>query len=246
MSGERISFRGLPALERVVDALDTVVAQQGTRHFVLAGGLAVLARLGAFVRVTNDMDTVSAQGDELIEFVEQLDEAGEVEGHLAVDGVRFDVLGVESSATWEDIAQVADEDARLFVAGHLWSLEEATPLTLVTATTRVTLPVASVRSLLVMKLGAYHSARRSPNKRLSDALDVYLLVERCVRDRLFEAPVPAVVAEVAVSALRRLEAGEADLRRRITLGGWADEVRLEALPVLVEDLVTDLRTHTAR
>lgn len=72
---------------------------------------------------------------------------------------------------------------RLFVLGHRWALESAEPLRVVVAASDVDaiLPIAMPAALVATKLHAFCD-RQQNEKRASDALDIYRLLETQDRD----------------------------------------------------------------
>lgn len=246
MSGEPPAVRlaGTPEVDRVLAALAVLVAADPDRHFVLAGGLGVMARIGEVHRVTLDIDAVTDTGGDFVEVIEGLDGTTRQGSHLFLDGVKIDVLGIQPSTRWDDIGDIdGDPQGRLFNASLLWAYQEATPLTIASSATSATVPVATARSLLVTKLSAYHSARRMAAKRSTDAADLYLLLEACAAgDGLFHGAVPAAVVEVTRDALHDVIDNVALFQSRLRSTVTAPDVAGTHLVALCDQVIADLDT----
>ncbi len=244
MSGEprTVTLVGAPEVERVIAALADLVAADADRHFVLAGGLGVMARIGEVHRVTLDIDAVTGAEADFVEIIEDLDGAAWEGERLYLDGVKVDVLGIDPATHWAEIGAIdGDPQGRLFIASLLWAYQEATPLTITSSATSATVPVASARSLLVTKLSAYHSARRMAAKRPSDAADLYLLLEACVAGTgLFHGSIPDVVAEVTRDALQMVAHNVALFQSRLRSTATAPDVTSTRLVALCDQVIEDL------
>lgn len=138
-------------------------------------------------RATNDVDTVSEGAgprDLALQYLGDRDAAEE--NRIEIDGVKVDVM-----ETWplpDNSGDLPDDDLdRLFVVGHRWALDSATPVAIdaVSPAGGVesgTLIVATVPALVACKLHAI-ADRKGPSlsKRESDALDLVRLTGYLVR-----------------------------------------------------------------
>jgi hypothetical protein len=81
-----------------------------------------------------------------------------------------------------DLSDIVALD-RLFVVGHRWALDSAEPMRVLVASSDVDvlLPVAMPAALVATKLHAFCD-RQQDEKRASDALDIYRLLETQDRD----------------------------------------------------------------
>jgi predicted nucleotidyltransferase len=238
--GERtVAFAPTPEAERLVAAMAELTAARPA-PFVLVGGLAVAARLEVFHRATQDLDAVVAQ--ERARFhdltVEAVTSARVRGGHLVVADVPVDVIDVDVTTAYDDIARLDDPRDRLFTAGHLFAYRDASALELVCADARAVVRIATPRALLVSKLHAYLSPRRGPGKAPSDALDVLELGRLLVRhDRTdFDDDVPDVVRRSARWGVAEVAANPSELVRRLGLAGTkVPAAEVEALLSLLDD-----------
>lgn len=164
------------------------------RH-ALVGGLAVMCRLAAVHRVTQDIDTVTeTTAPTAVEVIAS--SVGAVDpsnaNRVIIDGVKIDVIDTEAFG-YEDLDGVGPED-RLFVVSHRWALDTATGMEIVADGAMAAIPVATPSALVAMKSGAIQRGRpRDPRKLGSDLYDVYrLLLEHdragAVADSLGAAP----------------------------------------------------------
>ncbi|MDZ7676697.1 MAG: hypothetical protein U5K30_16720 [Acidimicrobiales bacterium] len=160
----------------LVDAL----AHLAGFDFALVGGLAVMARIGAGHRATNDLDGVfdNVDGDTTAVLVH----AGVAENDPAIQRVRIDGTKIDIIDTAE---LPADPDALpddpkglLFVCAHRWAFESATPLRLISDHREVVVQVAVPDALVAMKSHALRWAtpQRRSTKRVSDLHDLYRLI----------------------------------------------------------------------
>lgn len=175
-------------VSRLVRSATTLFEMPRFRPAALVGGLAVTIRLATVHRATNDVDTV-AEGagprDLALQYLGDRDAAEE--NRIEVDGVKVDVM-----ETWplpDDSGDLPDDDLdRLFVVGHRWALDSATPVAIdaVSPAGSVieagTLIVATMPALVACKLHAI-ADRKGPSlsKRESDALDLVRLTGDLVR-----------------------------------------------------------------
>jgi hypothetical protein len=240
--GERtVAFAPSPEAERLVAAMAELTTARPA-PFVLVGGLAVAARLEVFHRATQDLDAVVAQERSRFQdlTVEAIGSATVTRGQLVVGDVPIDVIDVDLTTAYDDIAALDAPLDRLFTAGHLFAYRDAGAVELVCADARAVVRIASPRALLVSKLHAYLSPRRAPGKAPSDALDLLELGRLLVRhDRTdFDADVPAVVLAAARWAVADVAAAPQELVRRLHVGGVtvpAAEV-VALLSLLADDL----------
>jgi hypothetical protein len=228
----RVRFAADPEARRLVAA----VAKLSATPFVLVGGLAVAARLRVFHRATQDLDAVV--GEERRRFeqlaVETVTGAAVSDGTLTVDGVNVDIIDIDPTVAFEDIADLDEPHDRLFVAGHLFAYRDAAAVTLIAGDRAAVVTVATTRALLVTKLGAYHSPRRDPRKHSSDGLDVYELGRILVTEAGVYADVPATVPDVLRWALEKVGDHPGELVRRLAVAGrQVSGVEVEALVSLL-------------
>lgn len=204
----------------MVTALGQVVAATDS-GLVLAGGLGVIARVGSPYRATADMDGVVAN---LWRETSALLAIGTATGRadrLDVAGVPLDLIEVDPSVSWGEIATIAADnpDGFHFVAGHRFVWEEHTPIEITTGTASTVIECGSARALLAAKLGASLNPRRPSEKHASDALDVWKLLEACTTDRGngydLAVPLPEPVAASLVQMLRTIETEPTALLRRM-------------------------------
>ena len=182
MSGEptpTVQLQG-PEAERLIGTL----TRMGGYDMALIGGFAVVARLGAALRATNDIDSVFDNPTDT-PMVVRLVGAGvgqPVEASRAqsidVDGTVVDVI--DTTALPADVAELpAEPKDKLFVCAHRFGYETASPIRLATGDHHVTIRVATPAALVAMKSHAlrYASAPRRTLKRASDLFDLYKLIE---------------------------------------------------------------------
>ena len=162
MSGEAtVHLRGPAMLPLIRAAARMAVADLGP--FAVVGGVAVAARLGRAHRATVDIDTVVDDDTppSALDVLRHLDGASDDDGpayRVYLDGTKVEVIGT-GTVTEPDL-QGLDDRQILFVAGHRWALETATPVTLTDdGGIRATLPLARASALVAMKLGAIGDRR---------------------------------------------------------------------------------------
>lgn len=179
MSGEPIVLAG--AEDGNAARLVHATARLGEAHLgphALIGGLAVMCRLAAVHRATQDVDTVTeTTAPTAVEVITSSigtpDPANP--GRVFVDGVTIDVIDTESFRH-EDLDGL-DPGDRLFVVSHRWALDTATDTELVAGDASASIRVATPPALVAMKSGALLGGRtREPRKRASDLYDLYRLV----------------------------------------------------------------------
>jgi hypothetical protein len=178
VSGERI---GLAAADGNAVRLVRTTARLGTAHLgphALIGGLAVMCRLAAVHRATQDVDTVAETTvptavEVITSSIGSPDPTNP--GRVFVDGVKIDVIETESFR-YEDLDGL-DAGDRLFAVSHRWALDTAVETELVAEDAAASIRVATVPALVAMKSGAVLGGRRrEPRKRASDLYDLYRLV----------------------------------------------------------------------
>lgn len=179
MSGERIVLAG--AADSNAASLVHVTARLADTNlgpYALVGGLAVMCRLAAVHRATQDVDTVTeATAPTAVEVIAtsigQHDPSSP--SRAVVDGIAIDVIDTEFFRD-EDLVDIDPAD-RLFVVSHRWALETATDTELVAGDELASIRVATPSALVAMKSGALLGDRmREPRKRASDLYDLYRLV----------------------------------------------------------------------
>lgn len=150
--------------------------------FAVIGGVAVSARLGRAHRATADIDTVVDDDTppSALDVLRHLEGAtpDETRPHrVYLDATLVEVIG--TGAVTEPDLDGLDDRQVLFVAGHRWALETATPVTLTgDGGVRATVPLARASALVAMKLHAIQDRRVTGglDKRASDAWDIYRLL----------------------------------------------------------------------
>jgi hypothetical protein len=207
--------------------------------FAVIGGVAVTARLGRAHRATTDLDTVV--DDDLppsaIEVLSHLDGAtpDEAKPHrVYIDGTKVEVIG--TGALTEADLDGLDDRQILFVAGHRWALEAATPVTLMgDDNSEATLPLARPSALVAMKLHAIQDRRLvgGIDKRGGDAWDIYRL--------LTDLDIETIAAELRSTMpplLRVVAAAATDIlvERAGRTRGWLRTGDAEMASVRAEDL----------
>ena len=153
MSGERIdpASSGQGNAARLVQATARLAEAHLGPH-ALIGGLAVMCRLAAVHRATQDVDAVAeTTAPTAVEVLTSSIGAPDASGpnRVLVDGVRIDVIDTES-LRYEDLDGI-DLDDRLFVVSHRWALETATGTELVTGEATASIRVATPAALVAMK-----------------------------------------------------------------------------------------------
>ncbi len=179
MSGERIVLAG--AAEGNAARLVRATARLGEAHLgphALIGGLAVMCRLAAVHRATQDVDTVAETTvPTAVEVITSSVGAPDASSpnRVLVDGVKIDVIDT-GSLRYEDLDGI-DLDDRLFVVSHRFALDTATETAIVAGEVTASIRVATPPALVAMKSGAVLGGRsREPRKRASDLYDLYRLV----------------------------------------------------------------------
>lgn len=179
MSGERIALAGAAGgnAERLVQATARLGEARLGPH-ALIGGLAVMCRLAAVHRATQDVDTVvettAPTAVEVITSSIGMPDPTDP-GRVFVDGVKVDVIDTESFRP-EDLDGL-DPGDRLFVVSHRFALETASETLIVAGNVMASVRVATPAALVAMKSGALVGGRtREPRKRASDLYDLYRLV----------------------------------------------------------------------
>ena len=153
------------------------------------GGFAVMVRLAAAHRVTEDLDAVTWTEDGTSAApIALLVEHGATRSRNGVDlgDVHIDLIAVSDY----EVAQLPDDvDDAMFVITHAYGLASATWLTIEAQdttddlVTRATARVATPAALVAMKLRAMQQRRADVlNKRASDVYDVYRLLAAHDRD----------------------------------------------------------------
>ena len=242
MSGDvALIDSGDGAISRLIRTAATLFNTPRFRPAALVGGLAVTIRLATVHRATNDVDTV-CEGEGPRELVLQYlgDRDAARANRIEVDGVKVDVM-----ETWplpDDEGDLPDDDLdRLFVVGHRWALDSATPVQIDATSVDGSviesgiLAVASVPALVACKLHAI-ADRRGPSlsKQESDALDLVRLAGDLVRsDESVESlrTAPFDLAALVASELERWFTTDALRTARLANAAAAADGRLEAVDV---------------
>lgn len=242
MPGEIVSFAPSDDARRLVTALRGLSAQ-GSTEFVLVGGLAVASRLNTFHRATQDLDALT--GDDRHHFselaIDVIPGAAMRDADLFVDGVRVDIIDIDTHAPYSAITELENPLDRLFNATHLFAHTDAGPLTLTSGDIDATVRVASARSLVMTKLHAYLNPRRDRRKHPSDALDIYRLGSQLVADSprpLADRAIPDLVRSIATWGLQHIRERPAEMTRRLApIGSQATTEEVDALmSLMLEDL----------
>jgi len=207
--------------------------------FAVVGGVAVAARLGRAHRATVDIDAVVDDDTPppALDVLRHLDGASRSDGpayRVYLDGTKVEIIGTGAlNAT--DLDGLDDRQI-LFVAGHRWALETASPVTLTgDGGVRATVPMARASALVAMKLGAIQDRRAGGglDKRASDAWDIYRL--------LTDVDIELTVSDLrsAMEALRRAVATAATrilVERAGRTAGWLRSGDTEMASVTADDL----------
>jgi hypothetical protein len=145
---------------------------------VLVGGLAVMSRLAAVHRATQDIDTViETSVEEAVEVIAA--GVGERDpqrtSRAIIDGIKVDLIET-GPFTADDIAGMPDAD-RIFLIAHRWALDTSTTIEIVAGQAVAELQVASPAALIGGKVSALVGRRGGEaHKRGSDIYDLYRLV----------------------------------------------------------------------
>ena len=178
MSGERVELAGDSdgRTARLVRAAARLADADLAPH-ALVGGLAVMCRLSAVHRVTQDIDAVTEAGapsavEVIASSIGKVDPSNPT--RVIIDGVKVDVIETGGSAP-EDLEGIAVV-GRLFVVSHRWALDTATDTDIVVGDVHASIRVALPAALVGTKTGALLGGRpREPHKRASDLYDLYRL-----------------------------------------------------------------------
>lgn len=218
-----LELADVPEVRRLVGAIAAILDDTPPR-LVLAGGLAVMARLATVHRATSDVDLVVGDRAGMVERLSALPNARVDDRPIRIDDVQIDLIEVDPTVTWEAMAElhVDDPDGFVFVVAHRFIFQDAAPVQLSCGPHRARVPTGSARSLLVAKLGAYLSPRRDAAKVSSDALDLWRLLEVCrvgtARRRpgyQLDVGVVPVVAQAGREMLHAVRDDPTTLRKRI-------------------------------
>lgn len=175
-----------PAMVSLVRAI-AALREAELAHYVVVGGVAVIARLGEAHRATGDVDTVvdETEPPDAIEALLALPSASPhpdgAAHQVMVEETKVEVIGV-GSLDYDALDGLTDRQ-RLFVAAHRWALDTATDLNVVAGADQsvaAQAPFATPAALVAMKLHAIQDRRVAggQDKRASDADDVYRLLLR--------------------------------------------------------------------
>jgi len=250
VSGEPIVLAGdvNGTAARLVETIARL-AELNLGPYALVGGLAVMCRLAAVHRATQDIDTVTeATVPTAIEVITS--SIGAVDptnpNRVLIDGVRVDVIDTESFR-YDDLDGVELAD-RLFVVSHRWALESATETEITAGTATAHLRVATVAALVAMKTGALFGGRhREPRKRASDLYDLYRLVlehDRAGETTAALAAAPFGLGHLVADALRASVLDEPERALRQLRDGGPEASRLSVDDL--QDLLTPLVEHLSR
>ncbi len=256
MSGKAVLLVETGNVTDLVRAAGTVVAHSRL-PVALIGGLAVTVRLATAHRATGDVDLVAESSADLVaaaagtaaeNLVKAKVATRDTEGtsvRLHVGPTKVEFIETERIAPG-DAAGIEPERARLFVLGHRWALETATPLTISVADTELELPVATPAALVAMKLHSIQD-RSEDRKRASDAWDIYRLLEvhnlkgEITRDL---AGGPEGLAAIASASLDRIFRSDVTRTRRWIHGfadpRWAAVMTDDALASAATELIDGL------
>lgn len=248
MSGEPIVLAGgtggnAARLVRATARLE----EAGLGPHALIGGLAVMCRLAAVHRATQDVDTVTeTTSPTAVEVIAS--SVGSVDpsnpNRVLIDGVKIDVIDTESFRA-ADLEGVTPED-QLFVVSHRWALDTATGAEIVAGDAVARIAVATPSALVAMKSGAVLRGRpRDPRKLASDLYDVYrLLLEHDRTGAVAEAleAAPFGLGRLVGNALRTRVVEEPERAVRWLLQGGPEMATVgpDDLSDVVSPLVTRL------
>jgi hypothetical protein len=183
VSGRDAPFVAVPdALAPMLDALQQLAAP-GVPRLALVGGLAVNLRLsigGDAHRATRDIDIVA--GEDLPSVIDVLGAEPEPGRPQTVKVGTFEVDVIATLPVGTQELDELDDATRLFVAGHRFAFDSATPLRIGTRGAdhaSVEIPVATPAGLVAAKSHAvgFPRAIRRSTKHGGDLYDVYRLVE---------------------------------------------------------------------
>lgn len=252
MSGERVVLAGDTGGNalRLVRATARLAEAHLGPH-ALIGGLAVMCRLAAVHRATQDVDTVAettapTAAEVIASSIGAPDPS--TPGRVVVDGVKIDVIDTESFR-YEDLDGL-DAGDRLFVVSHRWALDTATDTELVTGEATASIRVAAPAALVAMKSGAVQGSRpREPRKRASDLYDLYRLIREYDRTGgIAEAlsAAPFGLGRLVGDALRTrvVEEPERAIRWLLDGGLEMDAVTPDDLSDVIGPLAERLRSST--
>lgn len=245
MSGEETVHLAGPAMLPLVRAAGRL-AGADLGAFAVIGGVAVTARLGRAHRATADVDTVVDDDTppSALDVLRHLDGAtpdATSEHRVYLDGTKVEVIGTVE-VTEPDLDGLDDRQI-LFVAGHRWALETATPVTITAdGGVRATVPMARASALVAMKLHAIQDRRAGGglDKRASDAWDIYRLLTD------LDIATTATELRSTLAPLHRVviaAANEILVEHAGRTSGWLRSGDAEMASVRAEDLVaagTDL------
>lgn len=179
MSGDRVVLAG--DTESIAARLVHTTARLADAHLgphALVGGLAVMCRLAAVHRATQDVDTVTeTTAPTAVEVITSSIGVADPSNpnRVFIDEVRVDVIDTQTFQD-EDLDGIESGD-RLFLVSHRWALDTATETELVAGDAAASIRVATPAALVAMKTGAVLGGRnREPRKRASDLYDIYRLV----------------------------------------------------------------------
>lgn len=193
----------------------------------LVGGLAVMCRLAAVHRVTQDVDTVTETTtppavEVVASSIGRPDPSNP--SRVIVDGVTVDIIDTEALRN-EDLEGL-DVAERLFLVSHRWALDTAAHIEIVVGDVTATIRVSTPSALVGMKAGALLGGpQREQRKRASDLYDAYRLTVEydragAIADELSAAPfgLGCLVGE----ALRSRVIDEPERAARWLLDGGAE------------------------
>jgi hypothetical protein len=250
VSGERIVLAGAAGSNAAGLVHATArLADANLGPYALVGGLAVMCRLAAVHRATQDVDTVTeTTAPTAVEVI-----AASIGRHdpsnpsrAVVDGITIDVIDTEAFRP-EDLDGINSAD-RLFVVSHRWALETATATELVAGSEVASIRVATPSALVAMKSGALLGGRmREPRKRASDLYDLYRLVLECDRsggiaDALGAAPFDLGHLVAEALAARVIEEPERAVRWLLDGGPEMGNVTPDDLRDVIGPLAERLRS----
>lgn len=212
----------------------------------LVGGLAVMCRLAAVHRATQDVDTViEISSPTAVEVIAA--RIGSVDGshpnRVVIDDVKIDII--ETGSFQHADLDGIDDDDRLFIVSHRWALDTATESRIMIGAEAASIRLATPGALVAMKAGALLGGRpREPRKRGSDLYDLYrLLLEHDRTGAVAEslAAAPFGLGRLVASALRARVVAEPERASRwLRDSGPEIEVGVDDLLDVVGPLVERL------
>ena len=210
-----VALAGDGGTTRLIHAVDAVVSR-GLGPYALIGGLAVIANLNRVHRATGDIDTVVDDDEGAVaRLVTSLIEDAHAtpknsgDGVVLADGTKVDII---RTGAWDPDALPDDDVQRVFIVAHWWAVQTAAPVRLValqdgTVTAETVVNLARPAPLVAAELQS-RLTRKGPtkDKELSDAYDIYRLLDACNRDGEISNELVAAPVDISEFCLQQLQA----------------------------------------